>query len=54
MVTYPIVIRPGVRGSIVLPENLSKKEAQRVGSFVTALALEEQLAITGGTAATAG
>jgi hypothetical protein len=53
MVTYPIVIRPGVRGSIVLPENLSKKEAQRVASFVTALALEEQLAITAGVA-TAG
>ena len=54
MVTYPIVIRVGVQGKIILPENLTKKEAQRVANFVTALALEEQSAITAGAAATAG
>jgi hypothetical protein len=48
MVTYPIVIRPGVQGRIVLPENLTKKEAQRVAAFVNALALDEQLAIAAG------
>ena len=51
MVTYPIVIRAGVQGKIILPENLTKKEAQRVANFVNALALEEQLAIAAGAAA---
>jgi hypothetical protein len=51
MISYPIVIRPGVQGRITLPENLSKKEAQRVAAFVSALALDEQLAITAGVAA---
>ena len=48
MVTYPIVIRPGVKGTIMLPENLTKKEAQRVATFVNALALDEVLAIAAG------
>ena len=48
MVTYPIVIRAGVRGTIILPEDLTTKEAERVAVFVRALALEERLAITSG------
>lgn len=48
MVTYPLPIRPGVQGRLVLPENLTAKEAKRVANFVAALAFDEQLAITAG------
>lgn len=48
MVTYPLPIRPGVQGRLVLPEDLTAKEAKRVANFVSALAFDEQLAITAG------
>lgn len=48
MVTYPLPIRPGVQGRLILPEDLTAKEAKRVANFVSALAFEEQLAITSG------
>ena len=48
MVTYPLPIRPGVQGRLVLPEDLTAKEAKRIANFVSALAFEEQLAITAG------
>jgi hypothetical protein len=32
--------------TLILPEDLSRKEAERVAQFVAALAFEEQLAIT--------
>jgi hypothetical protein len=49
MVAYPLPIRPGVQGRLVLPEDLTKREAQRIGAFVSALAFDERLAITSGT-----
>lgn len=48
MVTYPLPIRPGVQGRLVLPEDLTAKEAKRIANFVSALAFDEQLAITSG------
>jgi hypothetical protein len=48
MIEFPIPLRPGVQGKLVLPENLTQKEAKRVVAVVTALAMEEQLAITAG------
>jgi hypothetical protein len=48
MITYPLPIRRGVQGRLVLPEDLSKKEAQRIANFVAALAFDERLAITAG------
>ncbi|MFZ5869147.1 MAG: hypothetical protein ACOYXW_01230 [Actinomycetota bacterium] len=48
MVTYPLPIRPGVQGRLVLPEDLTAKEAKRIANFVSALPFEEQRAITAG------
>jgi len=48
MVTYPLPLRPGVHVRLFLPEDLTPKEAQRVSTFVSALAFEERLAITAG------
>lgn len=48
LVTYPLPIRPGVQGRLMLPEDLTAKEAKRIANFVSALAFEEQLAITAG------
>lgn len=42
MMQFPIPIRPGVTGTLVLPEDLSKREAERVATVVNALAFEEQ------------
>lgn len=47
MVTYPLPIRPGVKGTLILPEDLSRKEAERVARFVAALAFDEKRALTG-------
>lgn len=48
MVDFPIPLRPGVYGKLVLPEDLTQKEAKKVVAIVTALATEERLAITAG------
>jgi hypothetical protein len=48
MVTYPLPIRPGLQGRLVLPDDLTAKEAKRIANFVSALAFDEQLAITAG------
>lgn len=48
MITYPLPLRPGVQARLVLPENLSRNEAKRVMNFVSALAFDEQLALTAG------
>jgi len=45
MITYPLVIRPGVKATLILPEDLTRREAERVGQFVAALAFDEQLAL---------
>lgn len=51
MTTFPIPLRPGVVGKLILPDNLTQKEARKVVAIVTALAFEEQLAITAGPSA---
>lgn len=42
MITYPFPIRPGLRGSIQLPEDLTEREAKRIGAFIATLALEDE------------
>jgi hypothetical protein len=41
MITYPIVIRPGVHGKITLPEDLTPREARRIAAIIPTLALDE-------------
>ncbi len=48
MIEFPIPLRPGVQGKLILPDDLTKREAERVVKVVSALAIEEQLAITAG------
>lgn len=43
MIEFPIPLRPGVQGKLVLPDDLTKKEAERVVRVVSALAIEEPL-----------
>jgi hypothetical protein len=50
MITYPLPLRPGMQARLVLPEDLSRNEAKRITNFVSALAFDEQLAITTGDA----
>jgi len=40
MVSYPFPLKAGVVGRITLPEDLSEREAARVGRFVGALAVD--------------
>lgn len=42
MITYPFPIRPGLRGTIQLPEDLTAREAQRIAAFIATLAVEEE------------
>ncbi|MDQ4020384.1 MAG: hypothetical protein M3257_01855 [Actinomycetota bacterium] len=51
MTEFPIPLRPGVQGKLILPDDLTQKEAKKVVAIVTALAIEEQLAITAGPSA---
>lgn len=37
MITFPLPIRPGVRGQLVVPEDLTAAEAQRISQVVAAL-----------------
>jgi hypothetical protein len=46
MITYPIVIRPGVHGKIILPEDLTPREAKRIAALISTLALDEPVAGT--------
>lgn len=56
MITYPFPIRPGLQGKITLPEDLSRREAERIAAFINTLAFDEHqqtavrepLAITSG------
>lgn len=45
---YPLPIPPGVQGRLVLPEDLTAKGGERIATFVSALAFEDQLAIIAG------
>mgnify|MGYP000063921759 FL=1 len=40
MVTYPLPIRSGLKATLILPEDLTEREAARVAQFVKALAFE--------------
>lgn len=42
MIAYPFPIRPGLRGKIELPEDLTIKEARRIAAFISTLAVEEE------------
>jgi hypothetical protein len=46
MITYPIVVRPGVHGKIILPEDLTLREAKRIAAIIPTLALDEPVADT--------
>lgn len=39
MITFPLPIRAGVRGQLVVPEDLTAQEAQRISQVVAALAI---------------
>lgn len=41
IITYPFPIRDGVLGSLELPADLTKREAERVAAFVASLAVDE-------------
>lgn len=41
MATYPLPIRPGVRGLLIVPEDLTEREAARLCGLITALALPD-------------
>jgi len=43
MISYPFPIRPGLRGRIELPEDLTAREAKRIAAFISTLAVEEEL-----------
>ena len=51
MIEYPIPLRPGIKGMLTVPEDMTHREAQKVVKVVTALAqaFEEQLALPPGT-----
>jgi hypothetical protein len=42
MIKYPFPIRPGLQGTITLPEDLSMREAKRIAAFVSTLAIEDE------------
>lgn len=44
MVTYPLPLRSGVKATLILPEDLTDREALRVSQFVKALAFENPAA----------
>ena len=39
MVTYPFALRPDYFAELMLPADLTAEEAERIGRFVTALAI---------------
>jgi hypothetical protein len=50
LVTYPLPLRPGVKATLILPEDLTSAEAHRISSFVSAIAFEDTGARKGDTA----
>lgn len=48
MVTYPLPIRPGVKVTLILPEDLTISEARRIASFVSAIAFDRGADESGG------
>lgn len=45
MLTYPFPIRAGLQGKITLPEDLTRREAQRIAAFIATLAFDEEEAV---------
>lgn len=41
LIEYPFPIRPGLRGKISLPEDLTAREAKRIANFVASLAFDD-------------
>jgi len=48
MITYPFPLRDGVLASVMLPPDLTKKEAKRLAGFIESLAIEETPALMPG------
>ena len=46
MITYPFPIRPGLQGKITLPEDLTRREAERIAAFIGTLAFDEAPEVT--------
>ena len=42
VITYPFPIRAGLQGRITLPENLTRREADRISAFIKTLAMEDE------------
>jgi hypothetical protein len=42
MITYPLPIRPGVRGQLSIPEDLTVAEARRIQNLIGALAMGDE------------
>lgn len=42
VITYPFPIRVGLQGRITLPENLTRREADRISAFIKTLAMEDE------------
>jgi hypothetical protein len=49
MIEYPFPVRRGLRAWLVLPEDLTAKEAKKLADFVTTLAVEEPAEIPANT-----
>lgn len=47
-ITYPYPLRPGLRASLVLPEDLTREEAKRLAVFIESLAVVEPLRLGAG------
>jgi hypothetical protein len=43
IITYPFPIRAGVQGKITLPEDLTRREADRISAFIKTLAIEDEV-----------
>jgi len=43
VITYPFPIRAGLQGRITLPENLTRREADRISAFIKTLAMEDEI-----------
>lgn len=48
LVTYPLPLRPGLKATLILPEDLSSAEASRIAAFVSAVAFDGRHEEAGG------
>ncbi len=47
-IPHSFPLRPGVRASLSLPEDLTHREARRLATFIDSLSVDEQAALPGG------